>query len=154
MSPESSSINLLAFAEAIKELPLSSLYTKVSELGNSLAHLKRSNEELQMFIIESCDAENEKQELRSYILENEGVIFTMNEKVMLLKVEIEGRGHSWLELEGDATGSKSNGPPTTTGISGITTGDLPMARQQSTIARAADLPRDNLNDDNEDGVYL
>ncbi|CAI7594447.1 unnamed protein product [Penicillium crustosum] len=94
MSTEALPITPGAFAEAIKELPIAVLYSKVSELTNSIAHLHRSNAELQ-----SNDSEEEKKELEGYVAENEGVAVSMNERIALLKTEVENRGQPWIELD-------------------------------------------------------
>ncbi|CAI7592157.1 unnamed protein product [Penicillium viridicatum] len=94
MSTEALPITPGAFAEAIKELSIAVLYSKVSELTNSIAHLHRSNAELQ-----SNDSEEEKKELEGYIAENEGVAVSMNERITLLKTEVENRGQPWIELD-------------------------------------------------------
>ncbi|KAJ6142641.1 hypothetical protein N7471_002094 [Penicillium samsonianum] len=99
MSTESLPITPGAFAEAIKELPLAVLYSKVSELTNSIAHLHRSNAELRAFLTESNDSEEDKKELEGYVAENEGVAVSMNERISLLKTEVENRGHPWIELD-------------------------------------------------------
>lgn len=140
MSSESLPINPAAFAEAIKELPLSAVYSKVAELRNSIAHLHRSNSELRLFLAESQDPEEERKELEGYITENEGVIASMNERVQLLKTELENRGQPWVEVE-DGEEKENNdqglgaGEPTMNGTEeGTETGS---AGQQG-----------------EDGVYL
>jgi hypothetical protein len=99
MSSESLPINPAAFAEAIKELPLSALHSKVLELRNSIAHLHRSNAELRLFLAESDETEEEKKELQGYITENEGVVVSMSVRVELLKTELENRGQPWIEVE-------------------------------------------------------
>ncbi|KAJ5517375.1 hypothetical protein N7527_008935 [Penicillium freii] len=99
MSTEALPITPGAFAEAIKELPIAVLYSKVSELTNSIAHLHRSNAELRAFLTESNDSEEEKKELEGYVAENEGVAVSMNERITLLKTEVENRGQPWIELD-------------------------------------------------------
>ncbi|KAJ6103145.1 hypothetical protein N7486_005572 [Penicillium sp. IBT 16267x] len=101
MSVVTRAINPDAFAEAIADLPLGAVYSKVSELRNSIAHLRRSNDELRLFLAESQDSEEEKKELEGYVLENEGVITSMNERISLLKVEVERRGQTWIEEKGE-----------------------------------------------------
>jgi hypothetical protein len=99
MSSEAQPISSAAFAEAIKALPLSAVYGKVSELRNSIGHLTRSNEELRTFIRESEEGPDspDNKELENYILENEGVMQTMAERISLLKAEVEERGQLWIE---------------------------------------------------------
>lgn len=101
MSAEALPISTSAFAEAIKALPLSAVYGKVSELRNSIGHLTRSNEELRSFIRESEDDPDspDNKELENYILENEGVMQSMAARIALLKAEVEVRGQLWIEEE-------------------------------------------------------
>ncbi|EEH06044.1 conserved hypothetical protein [Histoplasma capsulatum G186AR] len=96
MSSSSTPITPQAFAEALKSLPLSSLYAKVSELRNSIAHLQRSNDELARYIAESSP-DNHDQDCEDAIRENEVVIVRMQERIDLLKVEVEERGQRWSE---------------------------------------------------------
>ncbi|KAF9248944.1 hypothetical protein DTO013E5_8099 [Penicillium roqueforti] len=91
MSTQSLPITPGAFAEAIKELPLAVLYSKVSEITNSIAHLKRSNAEIRAYIAESNDSEEDKKDLECHATENEAVMVSMNERIMLLKTEVENR---------------------------------------------------------------
>ncbi|KAJ6006450.1 hypothetical protein N7451_004394 [Penicillium sp. IBT 35674x] len=145
MSVETHAINPEAFAEAIADLPLSAVYSKVSELRNSIAHLHRSNEELRLFLAESKDSEEEKKELEGYVLENEGVVTSMNERISLLKVEVERRGQTWIEekgekdLNGEAQISEEAAAPVPNGSAGAGLGD-----QGSNANEGQE----------EDGVYL
>ncbi|BCR86980.1 uncharacterized protein ACHE_30967A [Aspergillus chevalieri] len=86
------------FADAIKELPLSALFAKASELQNSIAHLHRSNDEMKIFITESCESEEDKREIEGYVSENEGVLVRFTERIALLKAEVERRGQQWIEV--------------------------------------------------------
>ncbi|KAB8229302.1 hypothetical protein ETB97_009141 [Aspergillus alliaceus] len=148
MSTESLPITLAAFAEAIKELPLSTVYAKASELRNSIAHLRRSNEELRAFVNESCDTEGEARELETYITENEQVMGSMNERISLLKSEIEGRGQQWIEMEDTAANedqqSSSVFAPGTNGVAGERRNSV--QHESSTV--------DTQNDQGQNGVYL
>lgn len=99
MSTESFPITPAAFAEAIKELPLAVLYAKVSELTNSIAHLRRSNTELRTYLTETNDSDQDKKEIEQYVTENEEVAVSMSERISLLKTEVENRGEPWIELE-------------------------------------------------------
>ena len=110
MSDESHPITLAAFAEAIKALPLSVVYAKALELRNSIGHLHRSNAELRMYIDGSgTGREAENRELEDYIVENEGVIIAMTERIALLKGEVEHRGQQSLDL-GDAQADQFERP--------------------------------------------
>ncbi|RAL12007.1 uncharacterized protein BO97DRAFT_68328 [Aspergillus homomorphus CBS 101889] len=155
MSDESLPISPLAFAEAIKELPLPVLYAKVSEIRNSIAHLHRSNAELQSFIDESCESDTEKRELESYITENKDVVTAMMERVTLLKAEVESRGQQWIELD-----EKNNEDKETNGDSHEINGDTPPAAHQgqtTAASRGENASRNTQNageEGEEEGVYL
>ncbi|KAF7595765.1 hypothetical protein BBP40_004896 [Aspergillus hancockii] len=156
MSVEPSPIPFAAFAEAIKELPLSSVYAKASELRNSITHLRRSNEELKAFLDESCDTESEKREVENYIADNERVIVSMIERIMLLKSETESRGQQWVEVEDNAAFTKadeepSSAPPTTNGIS---EGRGIGAQQELPTPSSLQASRHTQDDQEQDGVYL
>lgn len=147
MATENLPIHPTAFAEAIQELPLSSVYAKVAELRNSIAHLHRSNAELRLFLIESQDPEDEKKEIEGYITDNEGVVTSIQERIGLLRTELERRGQPSLEevLDGQEKDKDSNGrgdgslghAPATNGTNGSAGG------QQDSTGR-----------DGEEGVYL
>jgi uncharacterized small protein (DUF1192 family) len=153
MSEETQPITLEAFAEAIKELPLSAVYAKVSEIRNSIAHLRRSNSELRAFIDESCESESDKRELEGYIAENEVVITTMNERIGLLKTEIENRGERWIEekveadtkVDGDEISASLSSQPVVNGTAGD---ERPRAHEDATRR-----PEDTQTNEDE-GVYL
>ncbi|GAD95859.1 hypothetical protein NFIA_016480 [Paecilomyces variotii No. 5] len=175
---EAQPITPAAFAEALKSLPLSAVYAKVSEIRNSIAHLHRSNAELKLFIEESTESESDKRELESYISENEGVIETMNERVELCKAEVEERGQQWIELdaepeeqESEATGGEHTSTGAhTSGVNGIngtsesgieggqtqaTTGGANAATTNGTSSqqRAPEAGQQDVETE-EEGVYL
>ena len=89
MSASATPITLARFAAALPELPLSSLHAKGAELRNSIAHLRISNQELKSFADEG-DAD-----CKQAIEENEGVISSMEERINLLRKEVEARGYLW-----------------------------------------------------------
>ncbi|KAJ5113035.1 hypothetical protein N7456_001569 [Penicillium angulare] len=144
-------IDPAAFAEAITELPLSAVYNKISELRNSIAHLHRSNSELRLFLEESQDTEEEKKELEGYILENEGVITSINVRVSLLKTELENRGQPWVEGEERKYGD-GDGITETQGPSESTTGN--NAQTNGSGSRPAEHADQGENAGQDDGVYL
>ena len=84
------------FTEAIKELPLSNLHFKAAEIRNSVAHLVSSNQQLQYF------ADDGDSDCKEAIDENVVVIRRMEERIKLLKREVEDRGFKWGEGEEDA----------------------------------------------------
>ncbi|KAJ5630660.1 uncharacterized protein N7484_010760 [Penicillium longicatenatum] len=145
MSAETHAINPEAFAEAIADLPLSAVYSKVSELRNSIAHLHRSNEELRLFLAESQDTEEEKKELEGYVIENEGVVTSMNERISLLKVEVERRGQTWIEEKGEEKDMNGEAPVSEETAVPVSNGTGAGLGDQGSNATAGQ---------EEDGVYL
>jgi hypothetical protein len=97
MSAHSLPISGAAFAEALVALPPSSLYAKLLELRNSIAHLQRSNDELKGYADASPDGDKDCEEA---IEENKVVITRMEERIELVKVEMEKRGQKWVEMNG------------------------------------------------------
>lgn len=91
MSSEAAPISATRFAEALKDLPISSLHSKVLEIRNQIAHLDYSNEQLREFADDAdcVDA----------IQENEVVIARMTERIALIKTEVENRGANWTEFQ-------------------------------------------------------
>jgi hypothetical protein len=101
MSSEATPISPARFAEALKDLPLSTLHLKAAELRNSIAHLDYSNQELKPFADGTEPSANGQpdQDCVDAIKENEIVIARMQERIALLKAEVEERGSSWLEFQ-------------------------------------------------------
>jgi len=95
MSATATPIPPARFAAALRDLPLSSLHAKAAELRNSIAHLLSSNEELKPF------AEAGDKDCTEAIIENEEVIRRMEERISLLRIEVEGRGMKWVEEGGE-----------------------------------------------------
>jgi hypothetical protein len=132
-SADTRPINPARFAEALKDLSLSSLHLKVYEIRNSIAHLMYSNEELKPFAEGTATAISGQPQgggpdpdCVEAIRENEVVIERMHERVLLIRAEVEDRGVSWTEfqskeeLEGDqndneATSAQVNGDQLTIG---------------------------------------
>ncbi|EED20269.1 conserved hypothetical protein [Talaromyces stipitatus ATCC 10500] len=170
MSAEAQPISPIAFAEAIKELPLSSLYAKVSELRNSISHLTRSNEELRTYIIESEEGPDspDNKELEAYVLENEEVMQAMAERIRLLKVEVEGRGQRWMEEvledgDGGEIEEDAQSPPLVNGVSshevdGVT--DDNSERRVNGLTNPSNRQdgdgeeQRNGDDEDDEGIYL
>ncbi|KAK3397786.1 hypothetical protein B0T20DRAFT_231794 [Sordaria brevicollis] len=106
-SNESLPITPQAFAAALEDLPPSALHLKVLEIYNSIAHLKYSNEQLRPFAegleaplgYESTQQNQPDPDCVEAIRENEEVIVRMEERVQLIKNEVERRGLSWTEFE-------------------------------------------------------
>lgn len=95
MSNDSLPISPERFAEALKDLPISTLHLKAAELRNSIAHLDYSNEQLKPF----AEGVEPDQDCVDAITENEVVIKRMLERIELLRKEVEDRGASWREFE-------------------------------------------------------
>lgn len=109
MSAESLPITPARFAEALKDLSLSSLHLKVLELRNSIAHLDYSNEQLRPYAEGRESAQDPTggaaaapgepdPDCVEAIKENEQVIERMQERIRLVRAEVEHRGFSWSEF--------------------------------------------------------
>lgn len=150
------------FSEALTTLPLSSLYAKISELQNSIAHLERSNVEIRQFIDESADQDPE---LEDAINENGTVINNMTERIGLVEAELERRGQRLTQAEDisnttqpaavAAGQSQSQSQPepriqdAAVGEPGVTpNGNTSIANQNG------DGDGENRNGEDEDAVYL
>jgi len=94
MSSDSLPISPARFSSALKDLPLSTLHLKAAELRNSIAHLDYSNEQLQPFADGTDPSTNGEpdQVCLDAIKENEIVIARFEERIELLKKEVEERG--------------------------------------------------------------
>jgi hypothetical protein len=123
MSADARPITPAAFAAALKDLPLSSLRLKVAELRNSIAHLDYSNEQLRPFAdgtatavspstsqpqpqpsqsqSQSSQHQQGDQDCIDAIRENEEVIERMQERIRLVRAEVEERGFSWAEFQSE-----------------------------------------------------
>ncbi|KAK2763012.1 hypothetical protein FQN53_007356 [Emmonsiellopsis sp. PD_33] len=163
MSAESRPIAAPAFAEALKSLTLPSLYAKASELRNAIAHLHRSNDELARYIAETAPDTDCEDAIR----ENEEVVRRMEERIGLLREEVEGRGSKWgadvvVNGEGEEEhGQRGNGggnvvmgdpgevgggnPPASNGDNGSTPGAQSTNAQNGTAGQRSE---------DDDGVYL
>ncbi|KAH6650029.1 hypothetical protein F5144DRAFT_625112 [Chaetomium tenue] len=122
MSSEALPISPTRFAAALPDLPLSTLHLKVLELRNSIAHLDYSNEQLRPFAEGTATATTTSTTQTSTttppqqtpsaaataepdadcadaIRENEGVIARMQERIALVRAEVERRGLGWAEFQ-------------------------------------------------------
>ena len=103
MSSNALPITPARFAAALSDLPLSSLYAKAIELANSISHLQISNTELLSF------AQDGDLDCRQAIEENQDVIMKMEERILLLRLEVEKRGQVWHELRTEVANRRVNG---------------------------------------------
>ncbi|KAI1639217.1 hypothetical protein F4809DRAFT_596219 [Biscogniauxia mediterranea] len=139
MSSETQPINPARFAEALKELPASSLALKVLELRNSIAHLDYSNAELKPYAEGRTSTLGQQQgstaqpvqpdqDCVDAIAENEAVIARMQERIELIRAEVEGRGLNWREFQGkeeqQASATATDDNTNTEDSSAATTGNL------------------------------
>lgn len=149
MSAESTPITAARFAAALNDLPISSLYAKHAELTNSIVHLESSNKQLEDFA-----RENDDRDCYEALLENRQVMKNFNERMELIKKEVEEvRGLPWrprdegevrkeegaIGLNDTAAISNGTGAPTANGT-------------QSTQEQASSTPAQN--GEGEEGVYL
>ena len=171
MSAEARPISAEAFALAIQELPIGSLYAKASELQNSLHHLRRSNEQLKPF------ADDGDEDCATAIRENDQVMERFEQRVQLLKEEVEARGNAWThggaapraqEAEALANGTAVNGASVNgdTETTEANSTERPAQTQPPppTTQRSAMLSDDELRrllnermglpDDEEEGLHL
>lgn len=118
MSAEARSISAADFSRAIEDLPLENIYSKASELANSVAHLERSNKQLQEYsdsirndeTIESSTREEGDKECLEAIRENQVVIKRQHDRIALLRADVERRGGRWHEGDfGEASEVIANG---------------------------------------------
>ena len=93
MSSSSQPIPPHRFAAAITELQLANLHSKAAEIRNSISHLEASNQQLKSY------ADDGDRDCAEAIQENILVIQRMEERIGLLKREVEGRGFRWGEDE-------------------------------------------------------
>lgn len=115
MSSTATPITPAQFAEALKGLSISSLHLKVLELRNNIAHLDYSNEQLRPFAqgLQTLAAVSPSQRSTTppttqsepdpdcveAIKENEQVIQRMQQRIELIRAEVQDRGQSWTEFQ-------------------------------------------------------
>ena len=109
MSTVAAPISPQRFAEAIQDLPVGNLHLKAAEIRNSILHLRSSNNQLQNFADEGdCDC-------LEAIQENRMVMQRMEERISLLRSEVERRGLLWgeedldEEVDGESNGNVNMG---------------------------------------------
>lgn len=146
------------FAQALEDLPVDALYSKVSELANSIAHLHSSNQQMLPF------AEEGDQDCKDAMFENLGVIGRMNQRIQLIKSEVQRRGIRWTEGElEDAAAGKESATNMVNGNGQLVNGNsvhTPAAATQ--LAQSGSLSDEELrrrleqqmSEAEEDGVHL
>lgn len=111
MSTAAQPISPSQFALAIQDLPLENLYTKVAEIRNSISHLERSNKELAEYAQRDGNEEDGDADLVAAIEENKTVVGRMNERIDLVKAEVERRGQIWHEGDNEPATTNGEGAP-------------------------------------------
>ncbi|KAI1434656.1 hypothetical protein GGR50DRAFT_386591 [Xylaria sp. CBS 124048] len=146
MSSETLPISSARFAEALRDLPASSLALKVLELRNSIAHLDYSNAELRPFAdgtTPTLDRQGDAgetgqpdQDCKDAIAENEVVISRMQARIELIRSEVEGRGLNWQEFQGYAPEAATATASKTTEEKGTTSETSPNATNATNATNA------------------
>ncbi|KAF4549419.1 Hypothetical protein D9617_21g096400 [Elsinoe fawcettii] len=93
MSSDALPIEPLQFARALESLPIETLHQRAAEILNSIGHLKSSNEQMMPF------ADEGDQDCKEAMFENLVVIGRMNERIKILREEVEKRGLRWIDAE-------------------------------------------------------
>ncbi|KAI4722459.1 hypothetical protein E4T48_01345 [Aureobasidium sp. EXF-10727] len=150
MSHEALPIDRARFAEALESLPLDALHSKVAELRNNMNHLRYSNEQMVPF------ADEGDQDCRDAMYENLVVISRMNERIELLRAEVEKRGMRWSEAEVEdrqVSERMVNGDSTSTTQSSQTQSGR-LTDEQLRAQLDARLAQDTQDDQEEEGLHL
>jgi hypothetical protein len=150
MSSGAQPIDPERFAAALEGLPLGNLHAKAAELQNNIAHLKYSNEQMLPF---ADDGDNDCKEA---MFENLVVIGRMNDRIKMLRDEVEKRGMRWSEgeveekalanghAEGDAESASGHSAVQERAPSGRLTDEELRRRLEAEVG----------DEGNEDGVHL
>ncbi|KAJ4341902.1 hypothetical protein N0V87_001567 [Didymella glomerata] len=155
MSAESTPISAARFAAALNDLPISSLYAKHTELTNSITHLESSNKQLEDFA-----RENDDRDCYEALLENRQVMKSFNERMELIRKEVEAvRGLPWRpQNEGEVR--KEEGAIGLNGATPIQNGTDSTASTAPAASTAPSAAQGQTNcssaqiGDDEEGVYL
>lgn len=149
MSAESTPITPARFAAALTDLPISSLYAKHAELTNNIVHLESSNRQLEDFA-----RENDDRDCYEALLENRQVIKNFNERIDLIRKEVEEiRGLPWRPRDEEEVRKEEgaiglNSTAATQNGTDATVSSGPQAAQEQRDGVGAQ------NGDDEEGVYL
>jgi hypothetical protein len=163
MSTSPTPITPEQFTRAIHDLPVDTLHAKAAEIQNSINHLRHSNEQMLPF------ADEGDQDCKEAMFENLTVIGRMNERIELLKREVEGRGLRWSaegegdgmngRVEGDGMNVEVNGNGTAT-VNSAGGGQQPGPRAPSgrltdeELRRQVEAQMQMDGDEEEEGVHL
>lgn len=173
MSADAAPISPARFAEALKDLPIGSLHEKAAELRNSIGHLKSSNEQIRDYLLAQPPDAPADADCVEAIQENVQVIKRMEERVELVKAEVQERGLPWpneddaqdIELDQLEPGETRAAAPLVNGDHGLqtsrsgvgetrqTSGSLTDAELQRRLAERLAAPDEGQSDE-EAGVHL
>ena len=157
MSSETRPITAEAFTSAITDLPIENLYAKAFELSNSIAHLEYSNTQLKDYsdsikndisLAEDVRREGDR-DCEDAIKENDVVIARQNERIGLLKSEVERRGGRWHEAGAEEEKEAANGLSEDAEV--FVSTRAPGGRLTDEELRRQMEERMGDNDDNDDG---
>jgi hypothetical protein len=150
MSADSRPITNARFAAALAELPISALYAKHAELSNSITHLESSNKQLEDFA-----RENDDRDCYEALLENRQVMKNFNERMDLIRKEVEEvRSLPWrprdeVEVRKEEGAIGLNGAaPTQNGTNQSTPAESQTRSEQTNGTPA------QTREDEEEGVHL
>ncbi|KAI4798104.1 hypothetical protein E4T45_11677 [Aureobasidium sp. EXF-8846] len=160
MSHEALPIDRVQFAEALESLPLDALHAKVAELRNNMDHLRYSNEQMVPFADQGDQGTptDPNQDCKDAMYENLVVISRMNERIELLRAEVEKRGMRWSEAEvenrqvSERMVNGDSAPVTQTQSSQPQSGRL--TDEQLRAQLEARLTQDTQDDQEEEGLHL
>ncbi|WQF78155.1 Putative translation machinery-associated protein [Colletotrichum destructivum] len=129
MSADTHPISPARFAEAVRDLSLATLHLKALEIRNSILHLQYSNAQLKPYAegaattLDAADASlgRPDPDCVEAIRENDVVIARMEERVQIIREEVEGRGHSWNEFRSKEEVESEQQAGAANGVNGTTT---------------------------------
>ncbi|KAM0279318.1 hypothetical protein ACHAQH_004665 [Verticillium albo-atrum] len=114
------------FAAALPPLSLPTLHLKVLEIRNSISHLRTSNIQLLPYALGTDPpGSTPDPDCADAIRENEAVIVRMDERIALIRTEVENRGCSWREFEAsdvDASGTAAADADVDADVAPVTNG--------------------------------
>ena len=164
MSHETRPISSAQFSLAIQDLPLENLYAKAKEIENSIAHLERSNRQLQEYSDsikrdETLGGEVKEEvgdrECLEAIRENAVVVQRQTERVGLLRAEVERRGGGWHDGGGGGGENGESGEGSSNGNGNGGRGSTRPRLTDEEIRRRMAERMDGVGDgDGEDGMHL
>ncbi|KIW99823.1 uncharacterized protein Z518_10751 [Rhinocladiella mackenziei CBS 650.93] len=163
MSAESQPISAERFALAIQDLPVENLYSKAHEIANSIVHLERSNRQLQEYIesirsdttLPDNTREESDKDCSDAIQENKVVIERQQERIELLKREVERRGARWHDGDGDGKTNGTSPSPATSGDASQAVGRTGGRLTDEQLRRQMmERMGDDDHDDSRDGMHL